>query len=382
MLAAQALALLVVAVSVVVLATNFRMLIAMEAYELPARPPRVSVLVPARDEERSVEDCLRSLLRQDYPDIEIIALDDDSGDSTLAIMERLAAEDGRLRVLRGEPLPEGWLGKTWACAQLAREATGDMLLFTDADTRHGRYAVAAGVAAALREEADLLTGLPHVETVTWGERLVLPAVPWSTITLVPLAFAYRVRMPAVSAANGQYMMFPRASYEALGGHETVRDEVVEDMALAKAVKAAGMTWRIGDASDIVTTRMYRNLREVFGGLGKNLFGVFGYGMLRYLVSWPLIALVFLLPAAVLAAAALGRPLPGASVPVAAATYAMAAGQFASAYRRFDYPPALALLYPLTVAILVLIAVWSLALTLVAGAQWKGRSLGRTRIRWL
>jgi chlorobactene glucosyltransferase len=383
-LAAELAALLVVIAGIAVLGTNLRRLVPMEAYPHPADLPRVSVLVPARDEERDIEACVRSLLSQDYPDFEVLVLDDGSTDATPAILRRISAEDPRprLRLLAGRPLPDGWLGKPWACAQLAAAASGDLLLFTDADTFHTPRALRAGVATALAERSDLLTALPHIDSLSWSERLIMPAISWSTVTLLPLLIAYRTSWPWLSASNGQYLLFRRDAYEALGGHASVRGEIVEDMALGQRVRAAGLCWRLGDASDLVSTRMYRSLGETFSGLGKNMFGIFGYGLLRYVLMWPIAAVVCLLPTAVLIAAALGRPLPGASVPLAALVWVLTAVQFWAGYRRFGYAPALALFFPLTMALLIMISVWSLVLSVLGRASWKGRVLGRTPLRWV
>ena len=175
---------------------------------MPDRPPRVSVLVPARNEEANIGDCVRSLLSQDYPDFEVIVLDDGSRDRTGEILAELAARDPRLRVIAGRELPAGWLGKHWACQQLGEAADGELLLFTDADTRHGPRSLWNGAAASLAQGADLLTAFPRQEVVTWSEKLVVPFFPWSLLSFLPLALAYRVRSPAFCAAIGQYMLVP------------------------------------------------------------------------------------------------------------------------------------------------------------------------------
>jgi chlorobactene glucosyltransferase len=381
-LVAQWVGLAVVLASVVVLVSNMHRMLPMEAYPDAGTWPSASILVPARDEERNVEECVRSLLAQQYPGrFEVRVLDDGSTDATPEILARLAAEDPRLRPMTGAPLPEGWLGKPWACVQLEQAAEGEVLLFTDADTRHRSHSLRAGVANLTTEDADLLTGLPHVDTVTWGELLVLPAIPWSTVTLLPLLVAYHLRLPSLAAANGQYLLFKREAYDEIGGHAAVRTEIVEDLMLAQRVKAAGLTWRLADVSDLMSSRMYRSLREAFAGLGKNLWASFGWGFMRYLLAWPAIALIYLLPTVVLLAAALGHPVPGASLPLAVLAWMVTAAQFAGGYYRFDYPPALALLYPVTMTLLVAIMLWSVVLTVSGRATWKGRRLERPPLRW-
>ena len=169
-----------VACLVLISLSNWRVLRRMDRYRWAGRLLRVSVLVPARNEEANISNCVRSLLAQDYPDFEVVVLNDGSTDRTGEILAELAG--ARLRVLEGADLPEGWLGKNWACHQLAEAADGEIILFTDADTRHGPQSVRHGVAALEAEGADLLTAIPHEETVTWAERLVVPVIPWSILT--------------------------------------------------------------------------------------------------------------------------------------------------------------------------------------------------------
>jgi len=151
---------------VVIALSNWHTLRRLGSYPDPTRWPRVSVLIPARNEEANIGPCVRSLLAQEYPDLEVFVLNDHSTDRTGAILAEIQAADARLRVLSGQELPQGWLGKHWACHQLGQAATGDLLLFTDADTRHGPHSVRAGVAAQQAEDADLVTAIPREEVVT------------------------------------------------------------------------------------------------------------------------------------------------------------------------------------------------------------------------
>ena len=236
------------------------------------RAPFVSVVVPARNESHNIERCLRSLAATTYPDFEIVVVDDRSEDDTAERAASVPAGNARsLRIVSGGELPEGWLGKPWACHQGAVKATGHVLLFTDADTVHAPDLLGRAVAGMQEERADLLTVVGRQLMETFWERLVQPQ-----IFLVMLFRFPRLERTARNGrwrdaiANGQYLLFERSAYEAIGGHAAVRDEVVEDLALAQRVKRAGLALRVRGAEDALATRMYRSLRELVEGWSKNL----------------------------------------------------------------------------------------------------------------
>jgi chlorobactene glucosyltransferase len=236
----------------------------------PERFAHVSILVPARNEQENIARCVGSLLAQNYPSFEILVLDDHSSDATLSILNALAASQDRLHVLTGQPLPDGWLGKNWACAQLAAQAQGELLLFTDADTYHQPQALAALVTALEGEQADLLTGFPYQETRTWGERLLVPFFSWAFFSFTPLVLAQRVKLPFLSSAVGQMLLFRRSAYQAAGGHGAVRAHIAEDLALVRHAKAAGLRWRMTHLTDLIFSRMYSGGPANISGLFKKL----------------------------------------------------------------------------------------------------------------
>ena len=204
-----------------------------------ADAPLVSILVPARNEERGVEACVESLCTQHYPNTEVIVLDDGSTDATPEILRRLQVKHENLRVITGTPLPEGWVGKSWACHQLSQEAKGAFLLFTDADTVHGPETVGAAVTLATEEHLDFFSLIPFEEMGTYAEHVVIPMVHVLYFSYLPNALIIRDPRTSLSAANGQFMFFKREAYEAVDGHRSVHDALVEDVFLAKVVKAAG-----------------------------------------------------------------------------------------------------------------------------------------------
>ncbi len=238
----------------------------------------VSVLVPARDEAHQIEACLRSLLAQVACErIEIVVLDDESADRTAEIARSLADGRSRLTVLNGAPLPRGWLGKPHACAQLAGAAAPDseLLIFVDADVVLAPRAVAAAVELLERTGLDVVCPYPRQLAETGAERLVQPLLQWSWLTFLPLRLAERSRRPSLSAANGQFLVVRRAAYERAGGHAAVRAEVLDDIALLRAIKATGGRGGVVDGTGLASCRMYRDWPEVRFGYTKSLAVAFG-----------------------------------------------------------------------------------------------------------
>jgi hypothetical protein len=255
----------------------------------------VAALVPVRDEASRVRATVRSLLDQrGVPRLEIVVLDDGSTDGTADAVRAEAAGDPRLRILTGTPLPDGWLGKPYACHQLAAACPdAAVLAFVDADVFLRPTALAA--ATHLLDGLDLLSAYPRLEAVTTAERLIQPLLPWSWLTFLPLAAIRRSRRPSLAAAGGQFLLTSRAGYERVGGHAAVRDAVLEDMALARAVKRAGGRIGLADFSRLASCRMYPSWSALRDGYAKSLWaGVSPWTavllLLLYAVPVPLLAL--------------------------------------------------------------------------------------------
>lgn len=244
------------------------------------RPPtvreRVSVLVPARDEQECVGLLLADLLDQSgLDDVEVLVLDDASTDGTRAVLDAAADADPRVRVLSGDGPPPGWLGKAAACQRLADEATGTVLVLVDADVRLAPHAVAGTVDLLRRNGLQLVSPYPRQLALTWPERLVQPLLQWSWASLLPLRLAERTPRPSLSAANGQLMAVDAQAYRRAGGHAAVRDEVLDDVALVRRIKATGGRGGVADGTPLATCRMYDGLDDLAGGWGKSLWSATG-----------------------------------------------------------------------------------------------------------
>jgi chlorobactene glucosyltransferase len=343
----------------------------------PVTGVKLSVIIPARNESTQIETVLGSVLATTYSPVEVIVVDDRSSDDTARKVAAIAATDARLRLVLGRALPRGWYGKPWACHQGAEHATGDVLVFIDADTRHHPELMARAVSMLQHSKADLLTVAPRQLVLSFWERVIMPQV-W-----VMLGIRYhpssvnKATKPWGVIANGQFMMFPRASYAAAGGHASVRGEVVEDLAMAQRVVALGKKLYFAFAYDLMETRMYQTLGQVVEGWSKNVFigariSLGQNPVLRFFAPF-LMALngVFWLLPPVVALIALTGPVP----PPLLAPAAIATGLSVLFWSLISFgmqaPLWYGLLYPLGAAMFL----WILARSAWRGTrhvEWRGR----------
>ena len=341
--------------------------------------PHVSVLIPARNEEANIRACVESLLRQDYPRFEVLVLDDDSSDRTGVILKEIARGKSRLQVVEGTPLPPGWLGKHWADHQLVQKATSDLILFTDADTWHAPTTLRESVSALIAQQADLLTAFPREEMYTWSERLTVPILSFSVFGFFPIVLAEKLGLSRLSVTIGQFMLFRRHAFEAIGGYAAVRTSPVDDVLLGRNIVTHGFCWRLVDGTAHVSCRMYQDFSSAVEGFTKNLFAFFDYRILLYCIGWFWIAVSFLLPLVVLISPTISLFL---NFPTSLAMIAICeAGLiFTLSYHRLRTPMYLIPLYPLSLLVFVWLAIRSLIHTLLGYRSWKGRKLPPPVIR--
>lgn len=271
----------------------------------PANAPLVSVCIPARNEENNIRRCVEAVLEQDYPNLEVIVLDDRSTDATLTLLRDIASRDSRLLPISGSDLPAGWAGKPHALYQTVSVARGEWLCFVDADTFLAPNALSSVFAKAFETEADLFTVMTRQILGSFWERTVMPLV----MTALSVGFSPRKvndpqRRDAV--ANGQFIFIKRSIYDLVGGHERIKDQIVEDKALSELVKWSGHRLVIADGRDVVSTRMYTSLETMWEGWTKNIYlglrdhpsllllGAFGATLALiaalFLPIWPLLGL--------------------------------------------------------------------------------------------
>jgi len=337
----------------------------------PDRWPRVSIVVPARNEERGIGDAVDSQLRQDYPDFEVVVVDDRSSDATRRILD--ARRDRRLRLVAGGEPPPGWLGKPYALDQGARTADGEVLLFVDADVRYEPATLRDAIRLLERERLDLLALFPRFELVGFWESVLMPYIPISYyFGLGFLANSDAFRW--LAAGGGAGNLVRRSAYEAVGGHAEIRESVIDDVRLAMRIKRAGFRCRMADAGDRVRVRMYRGLREIVDGFSKNASYAFeGWFGLVFFVGTVLSLIASWAPSAAFAFVAMGARLAAADVVLAALTFGLTVALRAALARRQGWPLWPAWTHPLMSAVwLGIIArsfYWRVVLREV---RWRGR----------
>jgi len=337
-------------------------------YPPAASGPLVSVIIPARNEARNIERCVRSILAATYPNIEIIVVDDRSTDGTGDLVERLG---GSVRLVRGAELPAGWFGKQWALVQGYRVARGELLLFADADTKHEPELIARAVAARAAERVDLFSVIPRQETVTFWERLIQPQVFVALGARVgDLRRLNRTRTEWNAIANGQFLLVTRESYEAVGTHEAVKHSVADDLMLAQTYVRHGRDIFLALAVEYMQTRMYGSLREILEGWTKNL--ALGAPLMAPPVPWirALFPYVMWMPALLW----IGPPIAWALFGWDFAAIATVASliTWMGIYAGERAPVQYALLYPLgagMVAFIMMRSAWRGGRTV----EWKGRT---------
>lgn len=344
--------------------------------------PLVSILVPARNEAaRVLTRSIRSMLAQDYPNFEVIAVDDRSTDNTLDLLEEIAARDSRLKVIRGRSLPPGWIGKPWALEQARRESLGAWLLATDADVIFHPTLLRQAVNLAEAEFYDALTLAPAVSSDSFWAKLVMPVAGWMIMLVYPV---WRVNNPQseVALGVGGFFLMRRDAHDHIGGYEAIRADVTDDLNTARLFKRAGFKLHLAAAPTLLWTPMYANLKELFEGFGKNAFVGAGSSAARAVLSGMLNLALTVAPLITALVAFAIMFIEGSRdlLPLALAAstaYLSLVAAFTPVYKETSTPTIFALLSFLAHALMVIILFHSMWRMMTGrGVVWKSRNLYR------
>ena len=354
--------------------------IVVEPASPPIQAPLISVCIPARNEERNIRACVEAVLAQDYPNLEVIVLDDRSSDSTPSILAEIASRDSCLHLISGSDLPKDWVGKPHALFQAANQAHGEWLCFLDADTITAPEALSSCYAKALETQADMFTIMTFQVLDSFWEKVIMPLV----LTALSVGFTPRKvndpnRKDAI--ANGQFILMKRSVYDAVGGYESVKDQIVEDKAIAEKVKWNGYRLIVADGMRLARTRMYTSLPEMWEGWTKNIYlglhdqtsmlvlGVFG-GFIALVAAfvlpiWPLLGVLWYLQS--------GSWIAGSVIIKSMLLWVVLIHERAKVARNLEIPPWYAFTMPLGAGIfaaMMLASTWKVVSG--QGVTWKGR----------
>ncbi len=245
-------------------------------------PYKVSILIPARNEQENMLNLLESIYKQDYENYEVIVLDDGSTDNTHQLCADFAEHHHQFKVIKGKKLPQDWLGKNYACHQLALEATGDYFLFLDADETVYNGLLTSAVHRMNVFNLGLLSLFTNQEMKTLGENSVVPLMHYILLNLLPLRLVFLIKNSAVAAASGQFMLFDANIYREYQWHKAAKEKVVEDVQIMRMVKAAGINGEALLANGMISCRMYTGYKEAIDGFSKNFLAAFNYSVMALL----------------------------------------------------------------------------------------------------
>jgi chlorobactene glucosyltransferase len=339
------------------------------------RGPFVSVIVPARNEERSIARCVGSLVAQGYEGFEVIVVDDGSTDRTAQIVAELAADHSCLHLVHGTPLPDGWFGKPHALSQGAAVARGEVLMFTDADTVHDSQSISWAVTNLQDHAADFVSGYLDQEYGSLGESIVVPTM-YAAMLLVPFFLLPRTKSAGLAFAIGQYVAVRREALDDVGGFEAIRDSIVDDMSMAARLKELGHRGVFLDAKGVASCRLYDGYRDAFTGIQRSIYSALGGSVVAAVVVTGIVLGLIVWPALSVLVSSVRLETTLGPLAVSVALFAI---QWALVTWDRNVPLSAFVLYPLVFLDLVLILIASMLTTgLGPGVDWKGRLVRASR----
>ena len=333
----------------------------------------VSILIPARNEADVIESTIKSIINQSYQNYELIILDDNSSDTTESIIQKHAKSNPKIELINGLSLPEGWLGKNWACHQLSEKAEGEYILFIDADTNLDKFILEDSVIALQKEKIDLLSLVPGRDTKLIADHAMKKIISWFIVCWLPMKLAIKLNAPFLSATFGLFMLFKKSSFNDNGGFEAIKDNPVDDFQLGRNIKKNLFKWMLYDAAFRITTRTYNTNKDLISGYSKNIFPAVGYSISIFVVIF-LILISFVLGSTIpIILFALGILQNQQLILLCISLLILLFISWGIVTIRFKYSIFTPFSFPLLISLILLLALRSFIDNVFYSSTWKGRS---------
>ena len=341
----------------------------------------ISVLIPARNEEDKIVSCLQSLICQTYVNLEIIVLNDNSSDATAQIVHQFAKNDSRVRLINGEELPLGWGGKNWACHQLCIAASGEYILFVDADTIFEENTIESAVQESIDNDVDLLTLIPKRSTSTILETAMFPFMNWAIFSWLPIKIAHSLNNSYLSATFGQFMLFKKDAYIKIGGHKKLRDNAIDDFQLGRFIKKSKLKWMLLDGTDMVESLPYTNKRDAMNGISRSVFPALNYSVTTLLVFSIVLVCITFIPLITVGYGLMGTFTDSEYWTISVFSLFVILISWTLTCRRFNYSLLIVPFFPICVLVMLMVAYHSMLATIFKTTVWKGRNLSNKKLRF-
>ena len=332
----------------------------------------VSVLIPARNEEINIKRCLYSLIDQSYKNLEIIVLDDDSDDQTYNVVKNISKNYESIKVVKGEAKTLGWTGKNWACYQLSKYANGDFLLFVDADTKLQKNTIAETVNEMNNNDVDLISLFPNRVTNTAIDKIISVTIGWFIFSCLPIIFSNK--NPIFSSAFGQFLLFRKGAYFSIGGHESVKDKILDDFELGRLITKRGYNLNVLDGTERISTFSYSTEKEALEGLSKSIFPFFNNKLIPFLILLILFLSMGLMPIFIMMGEFFGSKLTKSKEMIAYFIWGLLTLSWAISSYRSKQGLRYGILYPFITTLTAIVGIFSIITFLTKTVNWKNRNI--------
>ena len=332
----------------------------------------VSVLIPARNEEINIKRCLYSLIDQSYKNLEIIVLDDDSDDQTYNVVKNISKNYKSIKLVKGEPKTIGWTGKNWACNQLSKYANGDFLLFVDADTKLQKNTIAETVNEMNNNDVDLISLFPNRITNTTIDKIISVTIGWFIFSCLPIIFSNK--NPIFSSAFGQFLLFRKGAYFSIGGHESIKDKILDDFELGRLITKKGYNLNVLDGTERISTFSYSSEKEALEGLSKSIFPFFNNKLIPFLILLILFLSMGLMPIFIMMGEFFGSKLTKSKEMIAYFIWGMLTLSWTISSYRSKQGLRYGILYPFITTLTAIVGIFSIITFLTKSVNWKNRNI--------